>query len=130
MKMLIPVKGKITSKFGDRIHPITGLKKFHNGVDISAPEGTEIKSPSSGIITKYWFDNAGGKSMQVKHENGFITGYAHLQKYGKYKVGDKVTMDSVIGYVGSTGKSTGPHLHFTVRKLGKLIDPLTLINLN
>ena len=127
MKILMPVPGSITSKYGYRIHPITKEKKFHNGIDIAAPSGTPVKSPLSGEILKIWSDTAGGNSLHVKHADGYTTGYAHLSKYGNFKVGDKVAQGDVIAYVGSTGQSTGPHLHFVVRKNGNLIDPQTLL---
>lgn len=130
MQMKAPVKGKLTSKFGNRIHPITKEPSFHNGIDIASPLGTPIKAPADGIIIKQWYDDLGGNSMQIKHNSGYITGYAHLQKYGNYKVGDKVTTDTIIAYVGSTGKSTGAHLHFTLRKNGILINPETIMNFN
>ncbi len=129
MKMIAPVKGKITSGFGDRIHPITGLKSFHNGLDIAATMGTIVVSPLSGKVLKTWFDSAGGNSMQIQHDSGYVTGYAHLQQI-LVKPGDVVKQGNEIARVGSTGKSTGPHLHFTVRKNGSLLDPQKLIAWN
>lgn len=128
VKMISPVQGKITSKFGDRIHPITKKKTFHNGIDVSAPQGTLVVAPLSGKVLKTWFDSAGGNSMQIEHDSGYITGYAHLQKI-LVKQGSYVKQGDEIGMVGSTGKSTGSHLHFTVRKLGQFINPLSLISI-
>ena len=126
-RMASPVKGTISSPFGNRIHPISGGEKFHNGIDIAAPSGTPIISPTSGkVISRYWSD-LGGNSVVVERKDGLKTGFAHLSKFNIEQNQD-VRAGRVIGYVGSTGNSTGPHLHFTVRdKSGKYLDPQKLI---
>lgn len=120
-------KYKVGSKFGWRIHPITKVKSFHNGVDLSAPQGTPIYAPKSGKIAKKYFNDIGGNQLIISHGN-LQTGYAHLSGYADdLKVGDMVKTGDIVGYVGNTGQSTGPHLHFTCRINNKLVDPLTLI---
>jgi murein DD-endopeptidase MepM/ murein hydrolase activator NlpD len=109
-----PVKGKITSKFGTRIHPITKVTSFHNGVDIAAASGTPVQAPLDGEIIKAWdTTGSGGLQMLVSHKSGWVTGYAHLSGFNK-KAGDRVKKGEVIAFVGNTGASTGPHLHFTL----------------
>lgn len=112
----IPVKGRITSKFGYRIHPITGVKgSYHNGTDIAAPTGTPIIAPMAGKVTSMYTHDKGGVTLIAHHINGWRTGYAHLDRYAEgLKRGDEFGQGDVIGYVGNTGASTGPHLHFTL----------------
>jgi murein DD-endopeptidase MepM/ murein hydrolase activator NlpD len=120
-----PIKGKITSKFGNRQSPTSGASTFHNGVDISVPEGTKVKSPWAGKVTSVMTNNAGGLQMVVTHYNGHKTGYAHLSEVKKEK-GDVVLAGQVIALSGNTGNSTGPHLHFTLTdRNGDKIDPET-----
>lgn len=121
-KMKYPVKGKITSKFGNRTHPITGVKSGHNGVDIAVPIGTAVISPADGKVTSVYFNSAGGNQLIVEHTNGFRTGYAHL-KSAAVAVGARVKQGQIIAYSGNTGASTGPHLHLTLRKNGVLVNP-------
>lgn len=121
--ILRPVDGKITSGFGNRVHPIQGGVKFHNGIDIAAPSGTPIKAAVSGIVSAKYYNALGGNSLVVSRFDGLQTGYAHLSGFN-VKEGQKVKAGDIIGYVGSTGNSTGPHLHFTLRnRRGKHIDP-------
>jgi murein DD-endopeptidase MepM/ murein hydrolase activator NlpD len=124
-----PVKGApITSKFNPkRLHPI--LKKLmpHNGTDFGAPTGTPVYASSYGKIIKRGDYGPNGNFISIQHENGYDTGYSHLSRFEDgLKVGDNVKRMQVIGYVGSTGRSTGPHLHFSVRKNGQYIDPEAL----
>lgn len=126
-KLSFPVQGKITSKFGNRTHPVSGIESFHNGIDIGVPNGTPVIAPSDGTITSIYSNSAGGKQLILKHDNGFTTGYAHLSKY-TVASGDKVTKGQKIAETGSTGKVTGPHLHLTVRDdKGNLVDPLSVL---
>lgn len=123
----VPVQGKITSKYGNRIHPISGVLKFHNGIDIAAATGTAVKAPASGVITKRWTDSSNGNALQIKHNNGYTTGYAHLSAWN-VAVGDKVVKGQQVAKVGNTGNSTGAHLHFTVKdKKGFNIDPESVL---
>ena len=120
--MVTPLKGRISSKFGKRIHPITKLQSFHNGVDIAAPTGTKIVSPVSGRVQRVWDHPKGGKSMSIVNGAGMRFGFAHLSKR-LVKEGDPVHEGQEVAEVGSTGASTGPHLHFTVSINNEFIDP-------
>lgn len=119
-----PLSGRITSRFGTRTHPFTGQKTFHNGVDISAPIGTEVLAPDSGRISEVWEHANGGKSMAMIGSTGIRFGFAHLNKQLK-KVGDIVDKGDVIAESGNTGRSKGPHLHFTVKQNGNWVNPET-----
>lgn len=129
---LQPIKGRISSTFGDRVHPITGAKSFHNGVDIAAPQGTPVKSPQDGevITVDMVDDSAGGVQLRIKHANGWITGYAHLSMIS-VKPGEKVKRGQVVALVGNTGASTGAHLHLTLTDpKGNKVDPTQYFNKN
>ena len=124
-EMIVPVTGKITSPFGWRIHPIKKSRKFHNGVDIAAKLGTPVKAPADGKVDTVWNDTTygGGLSLIIKHYNGFKTGYCHLSEQ-LVKSGQIVKQGEIIAKVGSTGASTGPHLHFTLTNFaGEKVDP-------
>lgn len=124
-----PVRGApITSKFNpQRMHPILKKKMPHNGTDFGAPMGTPIYAASYGKISKLGNYGANGNYIAIEHDNGYETGYSHLSRFEPgLKVGDTVKRSQVVGYVGSTGRSTGPHLHFSARKNGAYIDPETL----
>lgn len=128
-KMIAPLKGKITSKFGNRIHPVTGVVTFHNGVDIKAPEGTHVVCPADGKVIQLNTTTAGGKQLIIQHTNGYKTGYAHLLDWRVNK-GDRVTQGQLIALSGNTGQSTGAHLHFTVENAqGEKIDPEILFTI-
>mgnify|MGYP003624655070 FL=1 len=121
--MIKPLKNWIvTSPYGDRIHPISGIKKFHNGIDLSAPIGTPIYSPESGIIEDVNYNSVGGNQIFVKHHNNYRTTYSHLDSIVKNK-NDVVIKGELIGYVGDTGAVTGAHLHYTVKFNDVRIDP-------
>lgn len=122
-----PVNGKVTSPYGNRTDPINGQKgKFHSGIDIGAPANTPIKAPANGKVTMANFYGGYGKTIQL--DNGTINGkkvtslFGHMSSWA-VKIGDTVTTGQIIGYVGSTGRATGPHLHFEVRENGNTIDP-------
>lgn len=124
-----PVRGApITSKFNpQRMHPILKKKMPHNGTDFGAPTGTPIYAASYGKISKLGNYGANGNYIAIEHDNGYETGYSHCSRFEPgLKVGDTVKRSQVIGYVGSTGRSTGPHLHFSARKNGAYIDAETL----
>lgn len=127
-RMIPPVEGKITSKFGTRTHPITGASDSdHNGIDIAAAMGTEVKSPAPGIVESVYYNSLGGYQIIIKHNNGYTTGYAHLQPT-TIKEKEKVKRSQVIAKTGNSGSSTGPHLHFTLKDpSGNFIDPETKI---
>ena len=127
-KWIKPLLGKITSKFGYRTDPKTGKQnEFHNGIDLAVPSGTSVKSPMDGIVEAVNSGGPGGNELIVKHSNGYKTGYAHLTK-ALVKKGDKIQQGQLIALTGNTGKSTGPHLHFTLTDpSGAKVDPQKLI---
>jgi len=113
----------ITSKYGNRIHPVTGAQQLHNGDDFKAAVGDPITAPANGAIKSVYSNTAGGNQLILAHPNGFTSGYAHLSAYNA-KVGQQVKRGQVIAYAGATGQVTGPHLHFTLRNAqGNLVDP-------
>ena len=118
-----PVSGPITSGFGYRTDPITGATAYHAGLDIGAACGTPIKAAGTGVILSAGFNSGGyGNMTLINHGNGLSTLYGH-QSSIIVSAGQSVTQGQVIGYVGSTGKSTGCHLHFEVRVGGNPVDP-------
>ncbi len=117
---------KISSKFGPRMHPITGRYKVHTGVDFSANIGTPIKAAASGIISKSSYVSGYGKYISIQHGGGLKTAYAHLSKI-LVKNGQFVKQGQLIAYSGNSGNSTGPHLHYEVSRNGKFINPLSFI---
>lgn len=120
---ITPVKGKINSGFGNRVHPISKKVEFHNGVDIHADVGTTVLDPWDGVVENTYFADKGGNQLVIRHDNGFRTGYAHLSAF-LVKKGEKVKAGDPIALTGNTGASTGPHLHLTVTDPnGKKVDP-------
>jgi murein DD-endopeptidase MepM/ murein hydrolase activator NlpD len=121
----VPNAKRISSRFGYRSHPVLGGRRFHNGIDLAAPTGTPILASLPGkVVAAGWLSNACGNGLKIEHPNKFTTSYCHLDKIN-VKKGVSVNISSTLGTVGSTGRSTGPHLHFTVRKDGKLVNPET-----
>ncbi len=118
-----PCKGKITSPFGTRIHPITKVIKFHNGVDIAVIIGTPILAPADGTVTKVWDHTSGGKCLAMVSDDGVRFGFAHLSRQVAVK-GQKVRAGEFIAASGNTGASTAPHVHFTVKINGSWVDPM------
>jgi murein DD-endopeptidase MepM/ murein hydrolase activator NlpD len=115
---------RISSYYGYRLDPIYKVRKFHGGVDFSAPTGTEIYAPGDGVVTKVIKSRRGyGNTIIIDHDFNYGTKYSHLSKF-LVKKGDKVKRGQVIGLVGNTGKSTAPHLHYEVHKNGKAINPI------
>ena len=125
---MTPVDGaRVSSKFGMRNHPILGYTKFHKGVDFAAPKGTRIVAAGDGKIVYAGWYSTYGQYVKVMHNKTYSTAYAHLSKLPKnMRVGDSVRQGQVIGYVGTTGNSTGPHLHFEVLKGNDQINPMAL----
>lgn len=120
---------RVSSKFSyHRKHPVTGKVRPHTGVDYAAPKGTPVVAIGDGtVLSAGWTDNGGGNVIKIKHNNTYTTGYLHLNGFAKgIKKGTKVKQGQVIGYVGSTGRSTGPHLDFRVWKNGTPVDPLNM----
>lgn len=119
-----PVNGaRISSGFGLRRHPVLGYSKMHKGTDFAAPTGTPIMAAGSGTVVYRGRKGSYGNYVQVKHNSEYSTAYAHASRFGKYRVGSKVKQGDIIAYVGTTGRSTGPHLHFEVLYRGKQINP-------
>jgi murein DD-endopeptidase MepM/ murein hydrolase activator NlpD len=121
-----PVPGKITSYFGNRYHPILKKRKYHSGLDISAPAGTPIKAADSGVVIFAAVNGGYGKYISIDHGNGISSCYGHCSLI-LVDAGQIVTKGDVIGKVGSTGLSTGPHCHFEIRKNGVCADPLSYL---
>ncbi len=122
--MKTPINGaRLSSSFGKRKHPILGYNKMHTGTDFAAPKGTPIMASGDGIVTRAQWCGGGGNCVKIKHNSMYQTVYAHLSKFGNgIKKGTRVKQGQIIGYVGSTGLSTGPHLHYEVIRNGKKIN--------
>ncbi len=124
-----PVSGSYTSYFGYRTNPITGNNTFHTGIDIAAAQGTKIKAAYPGTVRKTGEDSRSGKYIYLTHSNGFETLYCHCSKI-LAEEGAVIRQGETVALVGSTGWSTGPHLHFEVHKNGTRLDPLPILNKN
>ncbi|MGJ8529268.1 M23 family metallopeptidase [Maritalea sp.] len=118
----LPYSNKYSSRFGNRRDPFTGKSAFHSGLDFRASNGTKIRSIGVGKVTFAGRKGGYGNAVEVTHPNGLLSRYAHMSKI-KVKVGQKVGASSVLGLVGSTGRSTGPHLHLEVRRNDKPVNP-------
>ena len=126
--MKTPINGaRLSSAFGMRKHPIDGFNKMHRGTDFAAPMGTPIMASGNGIVQKAGWCGGGGNCVKIKHNSTYQTIYAHMSKFARgIKNGVRVKQGQTIGYVGSTGKSTGPHLHYEVIVNGKKVNSQTL----
>ena len=122
--MKTPINGaRLSSSFGMRKHPILGYNKMHRGTDFAAPSGTPIMASGSGTVTRARWCGGGGNCVKIKHNSKYETVYAHMKSFAKgIKEGRKVKQGQIIGYVGSTGMSTGPHLHYEVIVNGKKVN--------
>ncbi len=116
----------LSSNYGWRPSPFTGKRSFHNGIDMASPEGTYVRPALVGRVSSTGFSSVYGNYVIIAHHSGYKTLYAHLSSIN-CKKGQSVGLNTVIGKVGSTGQSTGPHLHFTVYKNGKTVNPFTLM---
>jgi murein DD-endopeptidase MepM/ murein hydrolase activator NlpD len=121
-----PLSGRISSNYGSRTHPITGIRQFHTGIDIAAGQGTPIRAAMSGRVTFAGWSDVLGNHVVINHYSGYRTLYGHMSVI-RVKNGALVGTGQQIGDVGSTGVSTGPHLHFTVYKDGVTMNPRTLM---
>ena len=126
--MKTPINGaRLSSPYGMRKHPIDGFNKMHRGTDFAAPTGTPIMASGDGVIIKASWCGGGGNCVKIKHNSSYSTVYAHMSKFSILaKIGNRVKQGQIIGYVGSTGKSTGPHLHYEVIFNGKRINSQAL----
>ncbi|WP_323072903.1 M23 family metallopeptidase [Mycetohabitans endofungorum] len=116
---------RLSSRFGDRVHPISKRRAFHSGVDWAAPRGTPVRASGAGTVAFAGWRHGYGKTVVVRHAQHYETVYAHLSRIPpKLKTGVKIARGDVIGYVGSTGWATGPHLHYEVRHQGRHVNPL------
>ncbi len=122
--MKTPINGaRLSSSFGMRKHPILGYNKMHRGTDFAAPEGTPIMASGDGVIIKAGWCGGGGNCVKIKHNKTYLTVYAHMKNFSNLAIpGSRVKQGQIIGYVGSTGLSTGPHLHYEVIENGKKIN--------
>jgi murein DD-endopeptidase MepM/ murein hydrolase activator NlpD len=121
------VNGIMRSGFGLRRHPLLGYTKMHTGVDWAAPTGTPIYAAGNGTIEKAGWESGYGKFVLIKHNNGYETAYGHMTAFARgIDEGTKVRQGQVIGFVGSTGLSTGSHVHFEIRINGRFVDPMRI----
>lgn len=123
-----PVAGRVSSSFGYRIHPILGYRKLHTGIDFAASSGTSIRATRGGTVIRASYNSTYGNNVIIDHGNGVTTLYAHMSALNT-SYGAKVSQGQVIGYVGSTGMSTGPHLHLEFRLNGDLVNPAPYLGL-
>lgn len=129
--MMWPLPGRtyISSYFGNRSDPFTGITSYHSGIDIPAPTGTEIHAACGGEVAWAYYSSTAGNWVGIDHGNGLYTVYMHMSKI-LVTEGQEVQTGDVIGLVGSTGRSTGPHLHLSVRLNGDYVEPLNYVSPN
>ena len=121
---MAPVAGRITSGFGNRVHPLLRYSRFHAGIDFGAPWGSPIVAAADGQVVGAGYAGGYGRQVRIVHEGGLMTTYSHMSSIVA-QPGLPVRQGQVIGYVGSSGLSTGPHVHFEVRIDGRPVNPLT-----
>jgi len=121
-----PIRGWLTSGFGYRNSPFTGQREMHQGIDVATRFGSPIKATAAGIVTYSGRDGGLGNVVVVEHGYGYCTRFGHMSET-KVKVGERVARGDVVGYVGNTGRSTGPHLHYEVRVNGVAVSPFNYI---
>lgn len=122
-----PCKGDISSEYGTRIHPVSGQSKFHGGIDIAVDEGTKIVACEDGTVSVSEFNEFSGNYVVISHCDGYTSSYLHMV-YAAVSKGAQIKQGDIVGYAGSTGIATGPHLHFEIKKDGNLTDPRGLLN--
>lgn len=128
-RLIAPVRGRVSSGFGERLNPVTKRKEFHNGIDIEIRDGSNVAAADSGKISNVYTSDVGGLQIVLRHDSGMTSGYAHLSK-SLVKVGDHVDRGDVIALSGHSGQVTGSHLHFSLRdKKGKYLNPEKRISL-
>lgn len=121
-----PVRGRISSGFGIRRHPVTKRRGFHHGIDVAARSGTAVSAPLTGRVISAGYAGSMGRSIIIETDGGELLYFGHLSKIS-VKRGHRVKRGQTIGLVGSSGRATGPHLHFAVKKSGKFINPLSFL---
>ena len=123
-----PIDGaRLTSAFGLRAHPILGYSAVHKGVDFGAPQGTPVQAAGDGVVELAGWQGAYGQYVRIRHNSEYATAYAHLSRLATgVRQGDRIRQGQVIGYVGSTGRSTGPHLHYEVMRRGAQVNPIAV----
>ena len=124
-----PVPGVLTSRFGWRSDPINGERAYHRGLDIRGRRGADVKATAAGTVIRQRYDKGDGHFILLDHGNGFRTKFAHLQK-SLVKKGDQVTRGQVIGLVGNSGRSTGPHVHYEIHYDDKIVNPTRFVRIN
>lgn len=128
-EICVPVSGTISSPFGYRINPVTKTFSFHSGLDIAADEGEKIKAAYYGTVSRVDYDDASGNYIELTHSDGLVTRYLHCSEIVAEE-GMVVRAGETIALVGSTGRSTGPHLHFVIEVDGEKVDPLYVLDVN
>jgi murein DD-endopeptidase MepM/ murein hydrolase activator NlpD len=123
-ELQLPIQAPVSSMFGLRVDPFSHKMRLHKGVDLAAPEGTKIVAALPGTVVSAGYENGYGNSVLIQHAGGLQTRYGHLGSIN-VKAGDHITSDQFLGTVGDTGRSTGPHLHFEVIRMGKAVNPLS-----
>ncbi|CAN5270212.1 peptidoglycan DD-metalloendopeptidase family protein [soil metagenome] len=119
---------RISSGFGVRIHPLSGFRKMHQGIDFAAVTGTPVLAPADGVVVEARRWGGYGNWLRLRHANGLETGYGHLSRYGSgIRAGQRVTQGQIVAYVGTTGASTGPHLHYEIWRNGQRINPASVV---
>jgi murein DD-endopeptidase MepM/ murein hydrolase activator NlpD len=126
--MKTPINGaRLSSGFGMRRHPILGYSRMHRGTDFAAPTGTPILAAGDGVVERAGPFSSFGNYVRIRHANGYETAYAHMSRFARgMRAGGRVRQGQVIGYVGTTGRSTGPHLHYEVLRRGQQVNPMSL----
>jgi murein DD-endopeptidase MepM/ murein hydrolase activator NlpD len=124
---LAPVQGLVTSQYGRRVSPITGQNRMHQGLDIAAPLGSPIRTAAQGVVKRVGYADDYGKYVEISHGYGVLSRYAHAQSIS-VKPGEQVKKGDIIGAVGMTGRTTGPHLHYEIEIGGRKVDPSNFIN--
>lgn len=121
-----PCRGFISSYYGYRRDPFTGRRAFHAGVDIVSRYGAPVRVTADGVVYQVGYNRGLGRFVKVRHRHGFVTIYGHLRKY-VVRRGERVKKGEIIGYVGNTGRSTGPHLHYEIKRWGRSLNPIRFI---
>jgi murein DD-endopeptidase MepM/ murein hydrolase activator NlpD len=121
---------RISSRFGERVHPVSGARHVHSGVDLAAPAGRAVHASEHGVVAFIGTEPRGyGKYVVIRHDGGYASYYAHLSAFEPtLRTGARVMRGQRVGAVGSTGTATGPHLHFEVRRHARLVDPIELVH--